>query len=96
VSQIEDTVTGWSRAESQLEHSPQPKQRSSIVTTTFNTEMSNQNRELTADELEAVAGGMIPAILAGLFGIGFMAGAGMFDGVGSAIDVKGAIARGHW
>jgi lactobin A/cerein 7B family class IIb bacteriocin len=69
-----------------LEHSPQPKQRSSIVTTTFNIEMNEQIRELTADEIEAVTGGMTPLIAAILFGIGFMAGAGVFDSVGSAID----------
>jgi hypothetical protein len=75
---------------------PSRNKGSSIVTTTFNTEMNKQIRELTADEMEAVTGGfpIIGAIIVAELGaLGFMAG---LAGGADAIDVKGAIARGHW
>ncbi len=80
-----------------LEHSPQPKQRSSIVTTTFNTEMNKQIRELTTDEIEAVSGGIAPLLAAALLAAGFEVGFAFgYAGGADAIDWQGAAARGHW
>jgi lactobin A/cerein 7B family class IIb bacteriocin len=80
-----------------LEHSPQPKQRSSIVTTTFNVEMNKQIRELTADEIEAVSGGIVPLaaaiLILGLGVWGFNFGN---SSASDAIDWQGAAARGQW
>jgi lactobin A/cerein 7B family class IIb bacteriocin len=69
------------------------------VTTTFNTEMSKQIRELTTDEIEAVSGGIVPVIVGTIlfaeFAAGFLYGWAGCPGAG-AIDWQGAAARGHW
>ena len=67
------------------------------MNTTFNTEMNKQIRELTADEIAAVSGGITPeAFLAVLTVAGILAGAVVLDSVGGAINWQGAAARGHW